>query len=255
MEHDAFSLEGSTAIVTGGSRGIGEEIAVAMADAGADVVPVARSEDELEETVDRIEDRGGTATWRTVDVTDEDAVSDLFDTVASEFGSPTVLVNNAGINPYFGDARDADRDTWESILSVNATGTFTCARDFARHVTDRDGTGAIVNVGSVGGVVGLPNQTPYTASKHAISGMTKSMAAEWAPDVRVNAVAPGYVKTALTEGVRGNESIRENVLSDIPMDRFAEPEEIATTVVYLASDAAAYATGEVHVVDGGMTAV
>jgi NAD(P)-dependent dehydrogenase (short-subunit alcohol dehydrogenase family) len=85
--------------------------------------------------------------------------------------------------------------------------------------------------------------------------MTKSMAAEWAPDVRVNAVAPGYAKTALTEGVRGNESIRENVLSDIPMDRFAEPEEIATTAVYLASDAASYATGEVHVVDGGMTAV
>ena len=100
----------------------------------------------------------------------------------------------------------------------------------------------------------LPYQTPYTASKHAIVGMTKSMAVEWAPDIRVNAVAPGYVKTAFTKGVRKNEEIREDILDTIPVDRFAEPEEIASSVVYLASDAAAYATGEVHVIDGGIAA-
>lgn len=254
MTLDDFSLDGSVAVVTGGSRGIGEEIAVAMAKSGAAVVPTARTEEALRETVERIEDVGGTAVYCTADVTSEEDVTAMFERAEAELGEVDVLVNNAGTNPYFGNARNLDMETWQWIMNVNAAGTFRCSKEFGVRVDDRDGTGAIVNVASVGGVVALPYQTPYTASKHAIVGMTKSMAVEWAPDIRVNALAPGYVKTEFTEGVRENESIRQDILETIPVDRFADPEEIATAAVYLASDAARYATGEVHVLDGGIAA-
>ncbi|RNJ25539.1 SDR family NAD(P)-dependent oxidoreductase [Halosegnis longus] len=255
MTLDMFSLDGSVAVVTGGSRGIGEAIAVAMADAGAAVVPVARSEDALDATVDRIHDAGGDAVACVGDVTDEADIERVFDTAEREFGPVDTLVNNAGTNPFFGDATDLDTETWEHIMDVNATGTFRCTREFATRVTDRDGEGSVTNIGSVGSVVGLPSQAPYTASKHAIAGMTKTLAADWAPEVRVNCLAPGYVITEFTEGVRGNDEIREELLDGIPADRFADPEEIAGTAVYLASDAAGYVTGEVHVVDGGLAAI
>lgn len=254
MTLQSFSLEDSVAVVTGGSRGIGEAISAAMAEAGADIVPVARSEDALEETASRIEAAGSEAYAYPLDITDLQGIEEMFDAVESRLGEVDILVNNAGVNPFFGNARNLDIETWKQILSVNVTGTFQCAREFGRRVDGRDGTGAIVNVASVGGVVALPYQTPYTASKHAVVGMTKSLAVEWAPDIRVNALAPGYVATEFTKGVRENESIREEILETIPQGRFAEPEEIADSAVYLASDAAKYVTGEIHVADGGISA-
>lgn len=254
MVFNPFSLEDRVAIVTGGSRGIGKATAIAMAEAGADVVPVARSEDDIAETAAKIGDTGSDTIVRPVDVTDQQTIEELFDEVESTFGNIDILVNNAGVNPYFGNARNLDLETWNQIFSVNVTGAFQCAREFGRHVFERNGTGTIVNVASVGGVVALPYQTPYTASKHALVGMTKCLAVEWAPNIRVNALAPGYVKTEFTEGVRENESIHEDILETIPQDRFAEPEEIAAIAVYLASDAAAYVTGEIHVADGGIAA-
>lgn len=251
MGLERFSLEGSVAVVTGGSRGIGEAIAVEMAEAGAAVVAAARSADDLDETVEQIESAGGEAIACTMDVTDAESVAAAFDRAEADFGSVDVLVNNAGTNPYFGNARKLDIDTWEHIFAVNATGAFRCAREFARRIDEREETGVVVNVASVGGVLGLPYQTPYSASKHAMVGMTRTLAIEWAPDIRVNALAPGYVKTEFTKGVRENESIHEELLAEIPQDRFADPEEIAGAAVYLASDAATYATGEIHVVDGG----
>ncbi len=254
MTIEAFSLEESVAVVTGGSRGIGEAIAVAMAEAGATVVPVARSVDDLEATVDRIEAVGQTGLAYEVDVTNDGDIEAAFDRVDAEFGGADILVNNAGVNPFFGDARELDNEVWEKILSVNLTGAFKCSREFGRRVFDRDETGAIVNIASVAGVVGLANQTPYTASKHAMVGMTKSMAVDWAPTIRVNALAPGFVATEFTRGVRENESIRADILNTIPQDRFAQPDEIAGSAVYLASEAAQYVTGEVHVADGGIAA-
>lgn len=254
MTLDQFSLKGSVAIVTGGSRGIGEETAVAMAEAGADVVPVARSEDTLEETTERIESTGSETLLAPRDVTDRNGIERLFEEVEERIGNVDILVNNAGVNPYFGSTNDLDVETWEEIFSVNVQGAFTCAQQFGRRIADREGTGSLINVSSIGGVVALPYQTPYTASKHAVVGLTKCLAVEWAPDIRVNALAPGYVKTEFTEGVRKNESIRKDILADIPQDRFAEPEEIAASAVYLASDAATYVTGEVHLADGGMAA-
>lgn len=254
MRHDAFSLDGSVAVVTGGSRGIGEEIAVAMAEAGADVALVARSENELEETADRIETTSQAAAPYSLDVTDVTAVEAMFEDIEATLGEVDILVNNAGINPYFGNTRNLDADTWQKILGVNVTGAFYCAREFSRQVDERDDTGTIVNVASVGGVLALPYQLPYTASKHAMVGMTRGLAVEWAPQIRVNALAPGYVKTEFTKGVRENDDIHTTILDTIPEDRFAGPQEIAPIAVYLASDAAAYVTGEVHVADGGIAA-
>jgi len=251
---DAFRLDDTVALVTGGSRGIGEEIAVSMAKAGADVAVVARSEDALVQTVERIEATGSDGIHYPLDVTDAAGVEAVFDDVEAELGPVNVLVNNAGVNPFFGDVRDLDAETWNHILSVNLTGAFYCVQQFGQRVFDRDGEGTVVNVASVGGVVALPNQAPYTTSKHALVGLTKTLAVDWAPTVRVNALAPGYVKTAFTEGVRKNESIRNNILETIPQERFSDPDEIAAAAVYLASDAAGYVTGEVHVVDGGLAA-
>ncbi|WP_227378175.1 SDR family NAD(P)-dependent oxidoreductase [Haladaptatus halobius] len=254
MGLDVFDLEDSVAIVTGGSRGIGEAIAVAMAEAGANVVPVARSKGALDETADRIEAAGSDTLAYPLDITKQRGIEELFDEVEATLGDVDILINNAGVNPYFGNACNLDIETLESILSVNVIGTFQCTREFGQRVFKRDGNGSIVNIASVGGVVALPYQTPYTASKHAMVGMTKCLAVEWAPDIRVNALAPGYVKTNFTKGVRENESIREDILETIPQNRFADPEEIANIAVYLASDAAGYVTGEVHVADGGIAA-
>jgi NAD(P)-dependent dehydrogenase (short-subunit alcohol dehydrogenase family) len=250
MGLDAFSLDGRVAVVTGGSRGIGEEIAVAMAEAGADVAPVARSEDALEATAERIEATGQNASPYQIDVTDDAAIEAMFEDIEASLGTVDVLVNNAGTNPFYGDARKLDIETWQKILEVNVSGAFYCAQEFGR----RADTGCVINVASVGGVVALPHQLPYTASKHAMVGMTKGLAVEWAPDIRVNALAPGYVKTEFTAGVRENQDIHDDILETIPVDRFADPEEIANIAVYLASDAAAYVTGETHVADGGMAA-
>lgn len=254
MSFDAFSLDDQVAVVTGASRGIGEAIAVAFGEAGADVALLARSRDDLDATAERVREAGGGAVAVTADVTVSAQLRAAFDTAAAELGPLDCLVNNAGVNPYFGRTQELDVETWEHILAVNTTGTFRCTRLFGERVVDRDGRGAILNVGSVGSVRGLPYQAPYTASKHAIAGLTRALAVEWAPDVRVNALAPGYVKTDLTEGVRENESIRQELLDEIPTDRFADPEEVAAPAVYLASDAASYVTGAVHAVDGGQTA-
>jgi NAD(P)-dependent dehydrogenase (short-subunit alcohol dehydrogenase family) len=251
---ERFDLEGRTAVVTGGGRGIGRAIALGLADAGADVVPTARTESDLEPVVDAIEDRGGESVLLTCDVADTDEVDALFDDVEAELGPVDVLVNNAGINPEhaLGTPDRVDQDAWDLVTDVNLGGAFACARAAAPNLVETGG--CVVNVASVGGLVGLPRQHPYVASKHGLVGLTKSMAIDWAPDVRVNCVAPGYVATDLTEDLTADEDLRASIEARTPLDRFAEPGEVAAPVVFLASDAAAYVTGTTLAVDGGWTA-
>ncbi|OYR40993.1 SDR family NAD(P)-dependent oxidoreductase [Halorubrum sp. Eb13] len=247
-------LSGKVAVVTGGGRGIGRAIALGLAAAGATVVPAARTEREVEAVADEARDLGVEARGIAADVTGDADVDALVGETVDAYGSLDVLVNNAGFNPdgALGDPADVDAAAVDDVLDVNLRGAFRTLRAAGPHL--REAEGCVVNVASVAGEVGLPRQHPYVASKHGLVGLTKSAAIDWAPDVRVNAVAPGYVATDLTEPLRENERLRDSILDRTPMDRFADPMEVAGPVVFLASDAASFLTGETLAADGGWTA-
>lgn len=251
---DQFDVSGKVVVVTGGTRGIGLAISEVFAAAGATVVPTSRSESSVEDAVDTVRDRGAESLVQPTDVADETAVEALFERTTDEFGGVDVVVNNAGLNPdgALGRPEDVSVDDFDFTMDVNLRGAFVCAKTAAE--TLRDTGGSVINVASVGGLVGLPRQHPYVASKHGLVGLTKSMALDWAPDVRVNAIAPGYVSTDLTEDLEANDRLRQSVLDRTPLDRFADPEDIAGPALFLASDAANYVTGTILTVDGGWTA-
>jgi len=235
------SLEGKTALVTGGSRGIGRAIAVELARAGASVVVGYRSGAEEAEAV--AAETGGRAVQ--ADVSDPDEAKRLVD----EAGDLDLLVNNAGLTRDGLIARMSD-DDWRAVIDTNLGGVFHTCRAVARGMMKRR-SGAIVNVSSVVGVHGNPGQTNYAASKAGIIGFTKALARELGTrGVRANVVAPGYVRTRLTE-VLGDE-LTGAMLANTPLGRLGEPEDIASAVRFLCSDEAAFITGEVLLVDGGL---
>lgn len=250
-----IDLSETTAIITGGTRGIGRAIAETFAAAGADVVPTSRTKSDVEEAADAIRDHDVESLELTTDVTDGAAVQALFETTADELGGVDVIVNNAGINPVsgMGTPESVDLQEFRTAVDVNLQGAFACTHEAGEYLLESDG-GSVINVASVSGLVGTKRQHGYVASKHGLIGLTKSAALDWAPDVRVNAIAPGYVSTELTTPIENDDDLYQSLLDDIPVNRFAEPEEVATTALFLASDMASYVTGECLVVDGGWTA-
>jgi NAD(P)-dependent dehydrogenase (short-subunit alcohol dehydrogenase family) len=244
---DSFRLDGKVAVVTGGNRGLGQAYARALGEAGARVAIAARDE-VLSESVAR--ELGALAV--TTDVSDGASVEAMLATVTAELGPVDVLVNNAGVC-YHRPALEVPEDEWRSVWDVNVDGVWHCCRAVGAQMVERR-SGTIINVGSISAeIVNRPQWQPaYNASKAAVHQLTKSLAAEWAPHgVRVNALAPGYVKSEMAPV--DDPRFRARWIDDAPMQRAASPEEIAPSVIYLASDASSFMTGSVLVVDGGYT--
>ncbi|WP_247731364.1 SDR family NAD(P)-dependent oxidoreductase [Halovivax limisalsi] len=246
-------VDGKTALVSGAASGIGRAAAKRFAEESASVVAVDIDEEGGEETVSQIESDGGEVTFVETDVTDRDDVAAAVETAVDTYGGLDVAFNNAGIEGEqvgFGDQSD---DNWERVVDINLTGVFYAMREEIPAMLESDGGGAIINTASIAGILGFPNLSPYVASKHGVVGLTRSAAVEFAAeDIRVNAVLPGVIDTPMVQrsGEADPEST-ERTIAAIPAQRLGEPEEIASTVVWLGSEDASYVTGQPITVDGG----
>jgi NAD(P)-dependent dehydrogenase (short-subunit alcohol dehydrogenase family) len=250
------TLEGKVAVITGGSRGIGEAIARTFAAHGAKVVLAARKPDGVAGVAASIdaEHGAGTAMGLAAHTGKEDECVRLVAQAVERFGKVDLLVNNAGTNPYFGPMLQAEMAAWDKTFEVNLKGYFWCAREVARHCIGRGAPGSIVSVASVAGLLATPLQGIYGATKAAVISMTKTLAVELASsNIRVNAIAPGFVDTRLASAILKNDDLLQQVLARTPMRRYGTPDEIAGGALYLASDAASFLTGHTLVIDGGMT--
>lgn len=244
-----LDLSGKTVVVTGASRGIGRAIAKAFARAGANVAVLARESDELREVADAIRAAGREAYVEACDVSDVDSVQ----ASVARLPAPDILVNNAGINipQHF---LDVDVATFDRIFSVNIRGAFFVAQAFSRRMREAGRRGAIINVTSQAGHVGLIRRTVYCASKHALEGLTKAMAIELAPDIRVNAVAPTFIETPMTKPFLEEPAFKAYVDSNLLVDRVGTTEDVIAAVLFVASPAASLMTGTSLLIDGGWTA-
>jgi NAD(P)-dependent dehydrogenase (short-subunit alcohol dehydrogenase family) len=253
MTHTSkISLAGKVAIVTGASRGIGEAIATAMAEAGAKVVVASRKIEDLARVEEKIRAAGGEAKAVACHTGKLEDVQKLVATAVATYGQVDVLVNNAATNVYFGKLLDTPDAAWDKTFEVNTKGYFYCAREVARHLESRKSPGAIVNIASVMGQRAAPMQGCYGMTKAAVISMTWTLAYELgALGIRVNAIAPGLIETKFAAPLVQNDAIRNVIVSRTPAGRHAQPVEVAGAAVFLASDAASYVNGHVLVVDGG----
>ena len=242
------------ALVTGASDGIGAAIAIALAKDGCDVVITDLLRGDLTATAAAIEAGGGRAVPLSLDIRDQASVESGFARAVEAFGGVDVLVNNAGI-PMTRPAVDITRTEWEAALAVNLTGTFFMCQQMGRHLIGAGRPGAIVSLASTHGTVGFPNIIAYGVAKAGISHMTRILAIEWAPHgIRVNAVAPGTTETPSRAPMLADPARRETMLKRIPLGRFGNAGEMAAAVRYLVSPEASYITGQILLLDGGLTA-
>jgi NAD(P)-dependent dehydrogenase (short-subunit alcohol dehydrogenase family) len=250
---ERFSLVGKRALVTGASRGIGREIAFALAGAGATVALAARSLRDLETAANEVEQHGGHAVAIECDVTDPDAIDHCVRTTASELGGIDVLVNNAGgpvFNAPFLDMREAG---WHKVLDLNLTSVMRFSHAVGVRMTAQ-GSGSMINITSPSTLRPWPAITAYGAAKAAVLNLTQALAQEWAEyGVRVNAISPGWIRTEINRAFTDNTAAAAATAADVPLGRWGEPHDISGAAIWLASDAASYVTGAHIAIDGGLT--
>jgi NAD(P)-dependent dehydrogenase (short-subunit alcohol dehydrogenase family) len=250
---ELFRLEGKTALVTGSAQGLGKEIALGLAQSGcslalADIV-------DPEETARQVGEIGSHSVSVKADISDEAEVEKAVGKAISEYDKIDILVNNAGISQLsYTATEDLPVEEWDKIMSVNLRGTFLCCKHVGKQMI-RSGGGSIISISSTAGMNGIVRAPAYCASKAGIVLLTKSLALEWARHhIRVNAVAPHYLETELTKGLRASEKVYDGLVKQIPMRRFAKPTEVVGAVLLLSSPASSYITGSVVAVDGGFLA-
>ena len=248
-----FDLTGKVALVTGGGRGLGRTMAVALASAGADLVVVGRTAADLDAAAKEVQEQGRTAHTIVADVTVPEQVDAMVAEAVSRAGHIDILVNNAGMNirkPVI----EYGVDDWDQVIGLNLRGYFLVARAVGRHMVER-GYGRVINVTSILASIGLPNQAAYASSKGAITQLTKVMAIEWAANnVTVNCIGPTYFETDLTRPLYQDPERKHFIESRTPMGRWGQPDELNGAVIFLASDAAQFITGQTIFIDGGWLA-
>ena len=251
-----FKLDGRRALITGGSRGLGKEMALALAEAGADTVIVGRDESVLENTAQELKAFGHEVGTIQADISTPEGATEMAENALSQYGHIDILVNNVGGRRIDIQTQDMSLEDWQRIVNLNVTSCFLCCKIIGKEMIERK-KGKIINTASISGIIinkGIYGRV-YETSKAAVVAFTKTLAADWAPyNINVNAIAPGYFLTEVNRNwFKEKEGYKEDVVAQIPMGRAAEPEEIAPLAVYLASDASSYMTGSVLVIDGGVT--
>lgn len=249
-----MELQDRVAIVTGASRGIGEAVALSLAEAGARVVLASRKPEGLAPVEARFKEAGHAVFTQPCHTGHPEQVERLMEATVAHFGRIDILVNNAATNPYFGPLLGVEWTAWDKTFDVNVRGYFAAARGVAQHLIDRGAPGSIINVSSVLGLRAGRLQGVYAMTKAAVISMTQTLAVELGPHgIRVNAVAPGFIRTRFSSTLTENDELRGMIVGRTPLDRLGAPEDIAPLVRYLASDASSFVTGATFVADGGLT--
>lgn len=251
---DLFSLKGKVAVITGASRGLGRHMATGLAQAGAHAVLLARDEDRLNTLADEIRSNGGLASVEALDLSDTSAIKPAIERIAAEHGRIDICVNNAGIIDWQPLA-ESTMESFDAILDLNVKATFVMSQACAAVMREGGAGGRIVNIGSVLSTIGRAKLHAYCSSKSAIVGLTKSIAAELGRDgITANVIAPGYFASDINASLTARPGYTEAVIGVTPMERWGDPAELVGTLIYLASAASSYTTGQVIHVDGGISA-
>lgn len=250
---EKFQLDGKVALITGGSSGIGKAIAIALANAGADIIIASRKQERLEEARIDLEKTGREVLTVPANVRHLDEIDNLVNKSVSHFGHIDVVVNNAGTNLTYGSAFDIDEISWDIVMGLNLKGYFFLSQSVGKVMCQNRRGGAIINLASEAGISPIVGMGAYSISKAGVIMLTQVLAQEWGQyNIRVNAIAPGLIKTKLSKALLNNELYLSEKLNNTALGRISEPEEMTGAVLFLASDAASYVTGQTLSLDGGI---
>lgn len=249
-----FDFRDKIIAVTGGGRGIGRSIAMVFGSLGAKVIVISRTEEELKETAEQINQLGGEATLHVADLSEPQTIPSVIDFIQEHFGRLDVLVNNAGVTRRK-KSEELTEEDWDFVMDTNLKALALISFAVAKNLMIPQGYGKIINIASMGGILAITESAPYSSSKGGVIQLTKVLGCEWAKyNIQVNAVAPGYINAGLGGNATKNQELMERVLARTPAKRLGNPEEVVGGVLFLASDLASYITGQTLAIDGGLTA-